>query len=139
MRSLQLHLCIIYLNTGLAKAIGPQWWTGEAIWRAVMQPQFAILDHSWLESFPWLAQLAFWVVMVVEVGYALFIWPAKTRRIWLVATIGLHLGIMLNMGLLMFSIMMIAMNLCAFGPDLGFWCKCLIPRPSGWIRLNGKS
>lgn len=125
MRTLQLHLCIIYLNTGLAKAIGPQWWTGEAIWRAVMQPQFSILDHSWLASFPWLAQLAGWVVMVVEVGYAVFIWPAWTRRIWLVATIGLHIGIILNMGLLMFSILMIAMNLSAFGSGLESWRKCL--------------
>jgi hypothetical protein len=122
-RTLQLHLCIIYLNTGLAKAIGWQWWTGEAIWRAVMQPQFAIFDFSWLASFPWLAQLACWVVMAIEVGYVLFIWPARTRPIWLVATIGLHVGIIVNMGLIMFSIMMIVMNLSAFGSALGFWCK----------------
>jgi hypothetical protein len=118
LRALQLHLCIIYLNTGTAKAQGIQWWTGEAIWRAVMQPQFAVFDLSWLAYVPFLAQVTCWTVMLIEVGYLFFIWPARTRPLWLVAAIGLHLGIGLLMGLWMFSLMMIVMNLSAFGFDL---------------------
>jgi hypothetical protein len=122
-RTLQLHLCIIYLNSGLAKAIGQQWWTGEALWRALMQPQFARFDFSWLSSFPLLPQLACWAVVIIEVGYSLFIWPIRTRPVWLLATIALHLGIIVSMGLFMFSIMMIVMNLSAFGSDLQIPCK----------------
>jgi Vitamin K-dependent gamma-carboxylase len=115
MRTLQLHLCIIYLSTGLAKAQGRQWWTGEALWRAFMQPQFAVFDMSWLASVPWLAQIACWSVMLIELGYPFLIWPAKTRPIWVIAISAVHLGVGIIMGLWMFSIMMILMTFSAFG------------------------
>jgi hypothetical protein len=118
LRALQLHLCIIYLNTGLAKAQGVQWWSGEAIWRATMQPQFAVFDMSWLASVPLLARLACWGVLLVELGYPLLIWPAKTRRFWVASTILLHLSIAVLMDLWMFSTIMIIMNFCAFGFNL---------------------
>jgi hypothetical protein len=115
MRTLQLHLCIIYFSTGLAKVKGLQWWTGDALWRAFMQPQFSVFDLSWLAWAPWLAQIGCWLVMLIEVGYPFLIWPAKSRPIWVIATIALHLGIGMIMGLWMFSIMMIVMTFSAFG------------------------
>src|SRR5262249_46104179 len=33
LRLLQLHLCVVYLSSGLEKATGIQWWNGEAVWR----------------------------------------------------------------------------------------------------------
>ncbi len=114
-RTLQVHLCIIYANTGIAKAVGEQWWTGEAIWRALAQPQFAVFDMSWLAAAPWIAALACWSVIVIEVGYPILIWPRRTRKLWLAATIMLHLGIAVMMGLVLFSAMMIVMNVAAFG------------------------
>jgi hypothetical protein len=122
LRALQLHLCIIYLNTGLAKAAGEQWRNGEAVWRAVMQPQFAVFDMAWLADAPLVALLMCWSVVVVELGYPLLIWPRRTRALWVSATAALHLGIGLLMGLWMFSLMMVLMNLSAFGP-------ALLPRP----------
>lgn len=117
-RTLQLHLCIIYANTGIAKMRGEQWWSGEAIWRALMQPQFSVMDYSWLAGFPALAMLACWAVMFIECGYPVFIWPARTRPFWLVATVALHSGIGAMMGLWMFSLIMIVMNASAFGVEL---------------------
>jgi hypothetical protein len=114
-RLLQGHLCIIYLNTGLAKASGEQWWSGEAIWRAVMQPQFNVFDFSWLTAHPTLAALLGWSVLAVELGYALFIWLPWTRRPTLFATIAMHVGIAVTMRLWLFSLVMIAFNLAAFG------------------------
>ena len=49
LRVLQLHLCIVYLASGLEKASGDQWWNGEAIWRALMRPGHVSLDFSWLD------------------------------------------------------------------------------------------
>ena len=40
LRVMQVHLCVIYLAAGLDKAMGRQWWNGEAIWQAVSQPAF---------------------------------------------------------------------------------------------------
>src|SRR3954468_9534049 len=42
LRLLQLHLCVVYFSSGIEKALGEQWWNGEAIWRAVMRP-----GHVW--------------------------------------------------------------------------------------------
>ncbi|MGE6757843.1 hypothetical protein ACQKGO_07540 [Corallococcus interemptor] len=60
LRTLQLHLCFISLDTGLAKAQGVQWWNGEALWRALMQPRFQSFDFSWLASYPLLAKVGWW-------------------------------------------------------------------------------
>ncbi len=114
-RLIQLHLCLIYLNTGLAKARGDQWWSGEAIWRALMQPEFNVFDVSWLPSHPWLAVVACWSVLLVELGYSVLIWIPATRRPALIAAIGMHAGIAITMRLWLFSLIMIAFNLAAFG------------------------
>lgn len=113
-RTLQVHLCFIYLDTGLAKAQGPQWWSGEALWRALMQPQFRVFDFSWLASYPLVAQLACWGTLVIEVGYAGMIWVPRLRRHWLLATLALHAGIAVCLRLWLFSLMMMAFNLAAF-------------------------
>jgi len=114
MRTLQLHLCLIYLNTGLGKAMGEQWWTGEAMWRALMQPQFSAFDFSWLAQVPLLPKVAGWGVLLVELGYAVAIWVPPLRRPWLLATAALHLGIGVCMRLWLFSLTMIAFNAAAF-------------------------
>jgi hypothetical protein len=114
-RLIQLHLCIIYVNTGVAKAQGEQWWNGEAIWRTVMQPQFNAFDLSWLAAHPALAMVIGWSVLVVELGYTVFIWIPATRRPALAAAVVMHAGIAVTMQLWLFSLVMIAFNLAAFG------------------------
>lgn len=115
LRLLQVHLCIIYLNTGLAKVAGEQWRSGEAIWRAVMQPQFNVFDFSWLPAHPLVAMVIAWSVLFIELGYAVLIWIPRLRRPTLWATIAMHAGIALSMRLWLFSMVMIAFNLTAFG------------------------
>ena len=129
LRVLQLHLCIVYLNTGLAKAMGEQWWSGEAIWRALMQPQFAQLDYSWLAHVPWLAAALGWGTIVLELGYPIAIWPRLTRPLWLGGVLLLHLGVGLLMGLWLFSLVMIFLNACAFGSPGGPGATHATPAP----------
>jgi hypothetical protein len=114
LRLLQFHLCVVYLASGLEKATGEQWWNGEAIWRAVMRPDFAVWDLSWLADYPWVAVLACWGTLFIEVGYPLFVWLRPTRVAFVLLTISLHLGIALVLGLASFSAMMIALNVAAF-------------------------
>ena len=114
-RTLQLHLCVIYLTAGLSKAAGEEWWNGEAVWLSVMQPQFAQWELGWLSAVPWLPMAAGWAVMLVELGYSFFIWRRETRGPWLLATLALHLGIGLFMGLWFFAALMIFFNLAAIG------------------------
>ena len=115
LRVIQLHLCIIYLTGGLMKASGEQWWDGDAIWRSLMLPEYRQYDFCWLADHPWVATVSGWMVIVVESGYSIFIWPRRTRRIWILATVGMHLGIALFMGLGVFGAIMIAFTVAAFG------------------------
>lgn len=117
LRVLQLHLCIIYLSSGLAKASGAAWWNGEAIWRSLMLPEYRQLDFSWLSRHAWLAATLGWAVLVVEIGYAFLIWPRLTRRLWVAATVALHLGIAVFMGLWVFGAIMPVFTIAAFGVD----------------------
>jgi Vitamin K-dependent gamma-carboxylase len=114
-RMIQLHLCLIYFNTGVAKARGMQWWDGEAIWRAMMMPQFNVIDMGWITAHPWMAALMGWSVLLVELGYAVFIWIPATRRLALASAILMHVGIGIAMRLWLFSLVMISFNLAAFG------------------------
>ncbi|WP_437313077.1 hypothetical protein [Sorangium sp. So ce385] len=115
LRVVQLHLCISYLASGLWKASGEQWWNGEAIWRSVMLPAYRQVDFSWLADHPWIAVIAGWLVVLVEAGYAFMIWPRRSRRIWVAATLALHLGIAVFMGLVVFGALMAVLTFAAFG------------------------
>jgi hypothetical protein len=112
LRVMQIHLCMIYLASGLEKALGRQWWNGEAIWQAVTQPAFRTFDLTWLARHPWIPMLAGWGTLLVEIGYAFLVWPRRTRTAWCVATIGFHLGLALFMGLVFFSSVMILLTSC---------------------------
>jgi hypothetical protein len=114
LRVMQLHLCAIYLGAGVHKAMGRQWWNGEAIWQVVSQPDFSTFDLSWLARHPWIPRFAGWGTLLVEVGYVFLIWPRRTRKAWCIATIGLHLGMALFMGLVFFSSLMILLTGCLF-------------------------
>jgi hypothetical protein len=114
LRVMQVHLCVIYFSAGLEKALGRQWWSGEAIWQAVTQPVFSTFELSWLAKHSFLPMLAGWGTLAVEIGYGFFIWPRRTRKMWCIATIGLHLGLGLFMGLVFFSSVMILLTSCLF-------------------------
>ncbi len=117
LRVVQLQLCIVYLASGLGKAAGRDWWNGTAMWQALMMPDFRRLDFSWLAGHRWVAVLAGWTVLLVEIGDPVLVWPRRTRRLWVTATVGLHLGIMAFMGLHLFGAIMIVLTVAAFAVD----------------------
>lgn len=107
---LQIHLCVVYLTSGLEKASGVQWWNGEEIWRALMRPDFGgLFDLSWLAAVPAVAMFACWATLLVELGYAFLDWPRRTRMFAVLAAISLHLSIGVFMGLISFAALMIVL------------------------------
>ncbi|WP_437995397.1 HTTM domain-containing protein [Sorangium sp. So ce185] len=128
LRVVQLHLCISYLASGLWKASGEQWWNGEAIWRSVMLPAYRQVDFSWLADHPWIAVIAGWLVVLVEAGYAFLIWPRRSRRFWVAATLALHLGIAVFMGLVVFGALMAVLTVAAFGVSADRAAPATCPR-----------
>jgi hypothetical protein len=117
-RILQLHLCVIYFFAGLSKSLGVDWWTGNSVWRALTRPPFDLIPAGLLVRFEHLFPAIGILICLLETGYPIFIWIRRTRSIWLAAILGMHLSIGLAMGLYLFALIMMVLNLAAFGPDL---------------------
>ncbi|MBW8688191.1 HTTM domain-containing protein [Chitinophaga rhizophila] len=115
LRVLQIHLCLVYVASGAEKAMGIQWWNGEAIWQTLMQAQFSRFDMRWMANFPLLAKVIGWSTLALEIGYPFFIWWRRTRPYGYVAIVLLHASIAIFMGLQLFSAIMIIFNTAAFG------------------------
>jgi hypothetical protein len=124
-RVLQIHLCIIYFFGGLAKCAGPGWWNGNSLWRALTNTPFNLVSPEilvkWKDLFP-VVGISVWLI---EIGYPFFIWSKRSRFVWLICVLLMHIGIGLFMGMHLFASIMIVLNLAAFGPDLIRW------RPGG--------
>jgi hypothetical protein len=88
--------------------------TGEAVRRAVLRPDLAQLDFTWLARAPWMSLLAGWGTLLVEIGSAVFVWPRLTQQWLALATVGLHAGIAVALGLWAFSAVMIVLTASAF-------------------------
>jgi hypothetical protein len=135
-RVLQIHLCIIYFFSGLSKCLGPGWWNGDSLWRVLTHPPFDILPPEflvrWKDVFPFLG-ISVWVM---EIAYPLFIWGKRTRNIWLVCVIGMHIAIGVTMGMYLFALIMIVLNLAAFGPN---WNLAGARQALGSLKLRAKS
>lgn len=116
----RLQLTVVYFFAGLGKAIGPTWWNGEAVWKAIQQPLAPALF-----TIPQSAQqfTAIWAglgiaTLFLELGYPL-LWINRRSRIYIsTGIILMHLCIALTMGLIHFSSLMIWYNLCAWDHPL---------------------
>jgi len=117
LRLIQIHLCITYFLSAYDKSLGSQWWNGELIWRALYLPVYRQFDTLWLANFPILPQIAGIAALALEFGYCIFIWPKKTRKLWIIGIVALHLGIAVFLGLTLFGILMCCLTVAAFFPD----------------------
>jgi hypothetical protein len=130
---LRLHLCIVYAAAGLSKAMGEQWWTGDAVWRALSLPQFQQFDPTPLLGFTPALQAAAIGSVVLQLAYPVLVWT-RLRALVVFFTELLHLGIAIFLGLWLFSLVMMVFNAGAFGQSL--WralsgrSRMIPPRPS---------
>jgi hypothetical protein len=117
-RVLQLHLCVIYFFSGLTKCLGSGWWDGSNIWRSLIRPPFNVIDPEILVRWKYLFPVAGIFICLLEITYPLFIWGARTRKIWLICICAMHGAIGLMMGMYLFALIMIVLNVAAFGPGI---------------------
>ncbi|MEO8765522.1 MAG: hypothetical protein ABI416_14585 [Ginsengibacter sp.] len=114
-RIIQIHLCIIYLASGLEKSIGSQWWNGEAIWIAMQQDQFHKVDINWMASLPIVPKVLCIGTLIAETLYPLGILCNKTKKMWLLAILSMHFFIAIFLGLQLFGGLMFLLNFATFG------------------------
>jgi hypothetical protein len=114
-RVLQVHMCFVYLIGGLAKCLGSGWWNGSNFWQSLTRPPFDIVSPNILVRFKYALPILGISICLIELGYPFFIWIRKTRFFWLVCILSMHAAIGLAMGLYVFALVMIVLNLAAFG------------------------
>src|SRR5206468_6470656 len=114
-RVLQVHLCFVYFFGGLAKCLGNGWWNGSNLWRSLIRPPFNLMSPDILVRFKYALPVLGISIVLIEIGYPIFIWIKKTRFPWLVCILAMHAAIGLMMGMYLFALVMIVMNLAAFG------------------------
>lgn len=109
-RLFQIHLCVIYLFGGLAKARGALWWDGTAIWYSVANYEYQSIDMTWLAKFPRVVTTLSHVTLFWEIFYCALVWPRRTRPLVLALAVAVHGGIAMCLGMITFGAMMIAAN-----------------------------
>jgi hypothetical protein len=126
-RMMQIQLCIVYFITAVDKCKGHQWLNGEAMWRSVTLNIWNNHSFYWLANFPLVSLLFGYFVLIIEFGYAFFMWMKGIRVIWLFLIVSLHVGIGIVMGMWCFASIMIFLSLFAFGDDvvndIKFYCN----------------
>jgi hypothetical protein len=117
-RVLQLHLCLIYFFSGFAKCLGPGWWDGSSVWRALIRPPFNVIDPGTLVKWKYMFPVAGIFICMLEIGYPFFIANTKTRKLWLICICAMHAAIGFTMGMYLFALIMIVLNVAAFAPGV---------------------
>ena len=120
-RVFQIHLCVIYLFGGLAKARGTSWWDGTAMWYAIANYEYQSMNLTWLGAYPRVFSALSHVTMFWETFYCALVWPKVTRPIVLAIAVAVHGGIAMFMGMITFGVMMIIANVIFVDPE--WWSR----------------
>lgn len=119
-RLLQVHLCIIYLFSGLAKLGGENWQAGTAVWWAIANQEYQSINLTWIAGWttvgPILIALATHATVFWELFYCCLVWNRYTRPLTLWMAVAIHGGIALFMGMITFGLGMIYANLAFLKP-----------------------
>ena len=114
LRLVQLHLCVIYFFGGLGKALGPNWWNGESIWKSINRPMETTFDFGWMADYSWIPLVLGVGVIALELLYVVGIWIRPIQKYWLWSIIAMHVGIAIFMELSFFAATMIVLNMTGF-------------------------
>ncbi len=107
-RLMQIQMAVLFFYSAISKLQGADWWSGDAVWIVFTTEEY--LNNfvlGVLASHYWIATLATYGTILIEIAFPFLIWQRNTRPYLLVAAIFLHLQFGLLMGLFYFSFVMI--------------------------------
>jgi hypothetical protein len=118
-RMLQVHFCFIYMAAGLSKLKGGSWWSADAVWQTVVNPEFTMIHFEWYQNlvrwalgsrgvYAVLAAAGVAHTLLIEIGLPFLVWT-RLRPWMLIFAFLLHFNIGVFMGLLVFSLLMMTM------------------------------
>jgi hypothetical protein len=115
-RLIQVHMCIIYLFSGIGKLQGEPWASGDASWLSFAMYEYQSLDMTWMAKYPYLLNFMTHATVFWELSYCALVWPALTRPWVLLMAIFVHGGIILFLGMPTFGLVMLIGNLAFISP-----------------------
>lgn len=116
LRIFQIHWCLAYFFSGLSKALGPTWWNGEAIWKALNSyNQASLFNPELWVHYPYIITFLGILTVLLELLFPIGVSVKILRKPWIVSIILMHIAIGALLGLYFFSIVMVLINL------VGFW------------------
>jgi hypothetical protein len=129
LRLLQIHFCFVYATSGLSKLQGWSWWSGDAIWGTIANPNFSPMQSTLFMNFLYFLAEHRWLYHVVvgggvlftlflEIGFPAAVWNSRTRWVLVTGSVLLHTGIGFLMGLGGFSLFMYVFVLAFVPPEV---------------------
>jgi len=106
---LQLHLCIVYFFSGIAKSLDSGWWDGNSVWRAL-----ASLDNNYFTIATFIAITIGIGTVLLELFYPALVYFQSSRKYALYLIVLMHASIAVILDLYAFSAIMITWNIAAF-------------------------
>jgi hypothetical protein len=127
-RLLQVHICFVYMASGLSKLLGASWWNGTAVWATMANYEFSPMHLKiymncleYLAAHRWLWEIVVsgttFGTLIFEISFAYLVWDRRFRWAMILGAVLLHLGIALFMGLVSFSMMMLTLVLAFVPPE----------------------
>ena len=135
---LQLHLCVVYFFAGLGKMVGMDWWDGNALWNVIntFGVDFFKDKAEMFLGFSPVLQLLSIMTIIIELCYPVLIYYKRTRIFALISVIAMHTGIAVIMGFYTFGLVLIIMNLIAFGHYLNVKNPLDLLRPQPKLQVE---
>jgi len=113
------QIVMIYVGSALWKFDGPAWLDGTAVYYPLHVNQYSpwIGELSWLYSWGPFVHVASWSAMVIQLSFPLLLLDRRLRILAFVLITGTHLAIGVLMGLMYFSLAMIAADAVLISDD----------------------
>jgi hypothetical protein len=127
-RVIQINFCILYGAAGTSKLLGSSWWNATAPNRFLLNYSFAPFEVAhytdllkFLAAHRWMWEIFCTIGVVytlcLELGFPFLVWNRRTRWLMVCGSILFHTMIALLMGLVTFSIMMLALVVVFVPPE----------------------
>jgi hypothetical protein len=115
-RLIQVHMCIIYLFSGLGKLQGYSWIIGDASLMSFELVEYRSLNMIWLAKWPYFLNFMTHATVFWELSYCALVWPRLTRPWVLAMAVLVHGGIIIALGMPTFGLVMLIGNLAFVSP-----------------------
>ncbi|MGP4993215.1 HTTM domain-containing protein [Glutamicibacter ardleyensis] len=99
------QLCIVYFEAGLYKVQGKLWQNGTAMYYPINSEAYGVFPwlSELLSSNSWIVALITYITVIAQIAFPFMLFHKISRRIALIAILGMHIGIAVVMGLPFFS------------------------------------